>query len=189
MLDVLAPAEPSEDLVLLRLPLVRDQQPDVGADDFVGRIAKDPLGTRIPAPDRPGQRLAQNRIRGRIHNRREMGGSFLLEWNVVVLGHSRHISRLILRSSILGSKQRASDAPPPSPASYRVSFGPGPVLPLPVIISPGSRRLVVLQTRVVVQSNVVFAPVRILDRLPSAVIKSPAIVVCLHARGQGSRPA
>ena len=87
VLDVLTLAEPSQDLVLLGLPLVRDQQPDVPAHDLLGRVAEDPLGARVPTSDRPVQRLAQDRVRRRVDDRREMGDSRLLERSLADVGH------------------------------------------------------------------------------------------------------
>ena len=70
--------KPSKNLILLGLPVLRNQPPDVRSDDLLGGIAKDPLGTRIPARDRPRERLAQDRVRGRVYNRGEMGGPLVL---------------------------------------------------------------------------------------------------------------
>ena len=52
MLDVLAGPKASEDLVLLRLQLGRDQRADALTEDLVNPIPEDPLRARIPARDR-----------------------------------------------------------------------------------------------------------------------------------------
>ena len=103
VLDVVAPAEPGQDLVLLGLALVRDQQPDAPAHHLVGRVAEDPLRARIPAADRPIQRLAQDRVRGRVHDRREMGDACLLERSVADVGHGANSRSRAARSAAVGS--------------------------------------------------------------------------------------
>ena len=111
VLDVIALLQPGQDLVFFGLALVRDEQPDVPADHLLGRVAEDPLGACVPGSNRPVQRLAQDRVRGRVHDRREMGDSRLLERGVADVGHggnSRSAARRALAVLVRGSTRPAA---------------------------------------------------------------------------------
>ena len=72
MLDPLAVFEFFENFRLLALQFRRDQQTDRTAYDLFGRVTEDSHRSRVPAQNGAFQRLADNRVAGRFHDRREL---------------------------------------------------------------------------------------------------------------------
>ena len=66
VLDPLAAAEPVQDVALLVQPLGRDDQGDRPADGLGGGVAEEPLGPGVPRPDDAVERLADDRVVGRL---------------------------------------------------------------------------------------------------------------------------
>ena len=69
--DALARAQPRQDHLLLARALRRNDHEDRLADRLVGGIAEQPLGALVPGEDPTVQRLADDRVVGRIDDRGE----------------------------------------------------------------------------------------------------------------------
>src|SRR5688572_15005302 len=69
MLDSLARAYPLDDGALLVLELGGNDRGDVLADDFIGGVAEYALRAGVPRLDHPLQRLADDRVIRRVHDR------------------------------------------------------------------------------------------------------------------------
>ena len=74
VIDPLPGLEGGDDLVLLREAIRRNDQRDVAPDSLRRRVAEHPLGGVIPALDGPIQRLADDGVVGRLHDRRQLAG-------------------------------------------------------------------------------------------------------------------
>src|SRR5258708_10493597 len=61
-----------------------DQDGNRAALDLLGRIAKNPLGTRVPAQDNAVQGHANDGVIGGLHNRRQLGSCCP---NLIALAH------------------------------------------------------------------------------------------------------
>ena len=77
VLDPLPAAKPRQDLVLLVLPLRRDDQGDRPAYGLLGGVAEEPLGPGVPCPDHALERLADDRVLGRLDDGRQARLGFL----------------------------------------------------------------------------------------------------------------
>ena len=80
-------------LVLLREAIRRNDQRDVAPDRLRRRVAEHPLGGVIPALDGPIQRLADDGVAGRFHDRRQLAGVqklFRLLVRIASLRRHRH---------------------------------------------------------------------------------------------------
>ena len=69
--DVLAPAKPSPDVTDLVDALGRGRHLDGPADRLGGAVAVEPLGARVPALDHALGRRPDDRVLGRLHDRRQ----------------------------------------------------------------------------------------------------------------------
>ena len=74
VLDAFAAAEPVQDLRQLVGALRGDDDGDRPTDRLVRRVAVEPLGPRVPAHDRPVERLADDRVVRRVDDRGEIFG-------------------------------------------------------------------------------------------------------------------
>ena len=74
VIDPLPRLERGDDVVLLREAIRRNDQRDVAPDGLRRRVAEHPLGGVIPALDGPVQRLADDGVVGRLHDRRQLAG-------------------------------------------------------------------------------------------------------------------
>jgi len=71
MIDSIATPQASEHPSLFVVALGRNEQQDRVPDDFVRPIAEETFRAGVPADDGTGQILADDRIVGRIHDRRD----------------------------------------------------------------------------------------------------------------------
>src|SRR5260221_692942 len=111
MAHALTAPDPGDDVILFVAPLLRDDQGDVLANRLAARITEETLGGGVPRSDDPGERLANDRVVRRIHDRRETEGG-LLVGRERRIGHWRRAS---VRPGILASNAHnliASDVPP-----------------------------------------------------------------------------
>jgi hypothetical protein len=69
VVDGLAAAKAGEHVVLFGAPLGGNDERDVTADRFGGGVAEHPLGRSIPGDDDAVERLAHDRVIGRVHDR------------------------------------------------------------------------------------------------------------------------
>ena len=69
MLDSFARADPVDDGAFLVLKLGWNDRRDVLADDFIGGVAEYALRAGIPRLDDPLERLADDRVVRRLHDR------------------------------------------------------------------------------------------------------------------------
>jgi hypothetical protein len=72
-LDVLAALEPRQDAQELVGVIGWDDDRDRSPDDLGGRVAVEPLRARVPARDDSLERLADDRVVGVLHDRRQVG--------------------------------------------------------------------------------------------------------------------
>ncbi len=73
MFDALAASRSLENVRLFMLPVRRDQQRDVAADDFACGIPKHPFRAAVPRGDDAAKRLADDCISRRLDNRGQLG--------------------------------------------------------------------------------------------------------------------
>src|SRR5712692_6874048 len=73
MLDLFLALDPLKNLRNFIGTFRWDQDGNRAALDLLGRIAKNPLGTRVPAPDDAVQSHANDGVMGGLHNRRQLG--------------------------------------------------------------------------------------------------------------------
>ena len=73
MVDALAPAQPREDVVFLRLAVWRNQHPDGPADHLVGRVAEQPLRGGVAGLDDAVEILRDDRVVGRVDDGGQVG--------------------------------------------------------------------------------------------------------------------
>ncbi len=126
VLDPLAAAEPLQDRALLVVPLRRDDQGDRPADGLLGRVAEEPLGPGVPRADDAVERLADDRVVGRLDDGRQPR-----------LG--------LLRPLALGHVAEDQDRPDRGPGL--VPHGGGAVVDRPLGPVPGDEDRVVRQAR------------------------------------------
>ena len=74
VIDALAAPDPAENGFHVVVPLFRHEHGDRFPDDLVRRVPEEPLGRAVPRRDGAVQRLGDDRVVGRLHDRLESPG-------------------------------------------------------------------------------------------------------------------
>jgi hypothetical protein len=105
MLHALAPHQPRDNLGLLVMQLGRNEGVYRFADDLGTLITENATGTAVPAADHAVERLADDSVVGRLHDRREPGLRICSENTRRFVGR-----RMRVRSSIVFHVVMSGDA-------------------------------------------------------------------------------
>ena len=144
MLNPLARANPAQDHRLLRMQLLRHQRQNRRPQNLLLAIPKRPLRRLVPARDHPIQILAQNRIIGRLHNRRQPRPRNLqLPLVRYIPRNLRHPNHVLVAVPNRRDRQRHNNLPPILPHPLRLKVRD--LLPSPHLAQ--NERLLVLQLR------------------------------------------